>query len=151
MTIEENGHMAKKVKRAKAPTGARPVLQFRVHEGLYESLREEAARKRLTISEAAADILSRYQSEKELFPGIQQMMMLFASAFWHAAKMTAINRNLAYGYTEGETAAWLRDPECYRAGVLAVMNSLLNGYAISSEAEKARTIKAIVASVVASK
>jgi hypothetical protein len=129
-------------KRATPASQARPVLQFRVHEGLYESLRDEAVKNRLTISEQAAEVLSTAISEKELFPGIQKIMMLLASAFWHAAMMAAVEKGIAHDFSRATD--WLGDPDCYRAGVLAVVRTLTDAPVIASPTEKAKTLEAII-------
>lgn len=141
--------MAKKMVAAKvrqqdgvAPkSGHRPVLQFRVHEALYESLKAYAADQKLTISEAAADMLSRQMNDREIFPGIQKMMMLIASVFWHAVKMKALSRGLSSDYAD--SGEWLKDADCYRAGAVAVMNILLKSGPIESREERLKTIKTI--------
>ena len=130
-----------KAKRAKPASGAKPVLQFRVHEYLYEALKKDAAEKRLTISEAAANILSQYVSERPLFSGIEKTMMWISSAFWHSAKMTALERGLSHSYDD--SGDWMKDPECYRAGVLTAINTLLQASVISSPAERKKTAQGI--------
>jgi len=41
-------------KSVKTAAGQRPVLQFRVHEDVYDALKKSAALKKLTVSEDAA-------------------------------------------------------------------------------------------------
>lgn len=137
--------MAKKATaRGKPTAGARPVLQFRVHDGLYEALKAHAAEQKLTISEAAADILSKHMADRELFPGVQKTMMWLSSGFWHAAKMKALERGLSTNYA-ADNGIWMNDAECYRAGALAVLTTLLQSGPIQSEVEKQKTIESIVA------
>lgn len=106
-------------------------------------LKVSAEEKRISISEAAAEILSTHMGQKELFPGIQKTMMLLASGFWHAAGMKALERGLSHDYADN--GAWMSDAECYRAGALAVLHTLLEGGPIGSKDEKLKTIEAIVA------
>jgi hypothetical protein len=102
-------------------------------------LKKDAAEKKLTISEVASGILSRYVDEKSLFSGIEKTMMWVSSAFWHSAKMKALERGLSHSYDD--SGAWMMDPECYRAGVFTAVNALLQAQVISTPAEREETAK----------
>jgi hypothetical protein len=110
--------MAKKAKRKSTSAGARPVLQFRVHQGLYDALTDRAVKNQRSISEEANDILSKWLGERELFPGIQQVAMLAASAFWHAGQA-------ANGFEGYSSTDWMKNPACYRAAWHAAAITLL--------------------------
>jgi hypothetical protein len=115
----------KKVKVREA-VGARPVLQFRVHEDLYEQLKKSAAQHRLSISEEAASRLAGTLKWGGLAPhvphspNIERLATLVASAFWHAGQR-------ASGFEDYTSSKWMNDQKCYQAGLLAAVQSLIGG------------------------
>jgi hypothetical protein len=129
---------AKKIVRK--PLGRRPVLQFRVHEHLYETLRASAAEKRLTLSEEAADRLSESLGQQERFPGIEKIAMLVASAFWHFGQR-------ANGFEGYSTTDWMKDPKCFREAFAAAAATLLAGMPIDSPEERRLALDALRQSV----
>jgi hypothetical protein len=110
---------ASKPKAAKK-TGQRPVLQFRVHEALYEQLKLDAAANRTSISEEAYNQLSKAVGDRDIFPGIQRLAMLASSAFWHFGQKA----NQFEGYSSTD---WMKDPRCYREAWIAAAQTLLAG------------------------
>lgn len=115
-----------KKKAGEGGVGPRPVLQFRVHEELYEDLKKSAAQHRLSISEEAASRLSStlkwggLAPHVPLFPNVERIATLAASAFWHAGQR-------AHGFEDYQSSKWMNDPECYRAGLLAAVQTLIAG------------------------
>jgi len=115
-----------KKKTGESGTGARPVLQFRVHEEIYEELKRSAAQHKFSISEEAASRLSStlkfggLAPHVPLFPNVERLATLAASAFWHAGQR-------ASGFEDYQSSEFMNDPKCYRAGVAAAVQALLMG------------------------
>ncbi|WFU28344.1 hypothetical protein QA649_19640 [Bradyrhizobium sp. CB1717] len=125
-----------KKKIGESGVGARPVLQFRVHEHLYEALRKSAAKKRLTISEDAAERLSESVGQQERFPGVEKIAMLVASTFWHFGQR-------ANGFEGYDATDWMKDPGCYREAFAAAAEALLAGMPTDSPDERRLALAAL--------
>ena len=66
---------------------------------------------------------------QERFPGIEQLAMLAASAFWHFGQR-------ANGFEGYETTGWMKDPKCYREAFAAAAETLLSGMPVDNEEER---------------
>jgi hypothetical protein len=63
-----------KKKSVGSGAGQRPVLQFRVHEDVYNDIKKSAERLKLTISEEAARRLDRYSEYEQAYGGAKKLM-----------------------------------------------------------------------------
>ena len=109
-------------KRIGRPTGRKPLLNLRIEQKLLDQLKAAAEQEKRVISEEVIRRLDRSFEVEDLITDTLGGPALRNHALSMLGRFAAAGQEAAQGRPAQE---WLRDPECYRAAVVAVAASLI--------------------------
>jgi hypothetical protein len=125
----------------------RTAIASRLQAPLHQRIKDDADAAGRSISEEIERRLTKSYADEQASGDaeMQRVGAMITSIFWFAGQRAAA----AKGEPKWKPADWLQDQDCYRAGIVKVIEALIEGLPNPTPDEKSLTIEQIEARVAA--